>query len=334
MTKNKINYVDIIFGLSWGDEGKGKVTSVFSDTKNYDIVARYSGGNNAGHTVYINNKKYKTNLIPTGVFYGIKSIIGPNCVLNIKSFFEEIKYLKDNGFDTSVIKVSPKTHIISEKHIEIDSKSSLGTTGKGIGPCYTDKVKRCGIMAKDCDELKEYLWDEKLYGNILCEGSQGFYLDINKGNYPYVTSCETLPYYACSIGFPPQYIRHIVGCAKIYDTRVGKDPDFPDSLLENEELKLISDLGQEYGVTTGRRRTVNYLNLDKLINSIQVSGSTTLIMSKCDILEKANIYKFFYKNKLEEFKDINIMKEKIESILNKECIHLYNIVFSSSPYTI
>jgi adenylosuccinate synthase len=333
MSKNKINYVDIICGLSWGDEGKGKVTTTFC-TDDYDMVCRFNGGNNAGHTVYLNGEKYKTNLIPSGVFYGIKSIIGPNCVLNIKAFFEEIEYLKNNGFNTDVIKVSPKTHIITDEHINIDSKSNLGTTGRGIGPCYTDKTKRCGIRAIDCDELLDYIWDEQLYGNILCEGAQGFYLDVNYGNYPYVTSSETLPYAACSLGFAPQYIKNIFGCAKIYDTRVGKDPDFPDSLLDNEELKLIGELGQEFGVTTGRRRTVNYLNLDKLIYSINVSGTQTLIISKCDILEKANIYKYYYNNELICCDNIDIMKENIEEILNKECRHLYTIVFSSSPHSI
>jgi adenylosuccinate synthase len=241
---------------------------------------------------------------------------------------------KENGFDTSVIKVSPKTHIITEKHIELDSKSNLGTTGRGIGPCYTDKVKRCGFRARDFDILLEYLWDEQLYGNILCEGAQGFYLDINYGNYPYVTSSETLPYAACSLGFAPQYIRNIFGCAKIYDTRVGKDDDFPDSLLENKELELIGQLGHEFGVTTGRRRTVNYLNLDKLIYSINVTGTQTLIMSKCDILEKAEIFKYYYNNELISCKNIKSMKNDIEDILNKNCLHLYTILFSSSPHTI
>ena len=95
---NKIEYADIVFGLCWGDEGKGKVVSSLSCDNEYDFVCRFNGGNNAGHTIYVNNIKYKTHLIPSGVFYGIKSIIGPNCVVNVKSFFEELKYLEDNGF--------------------------------------------------------------------------------------------------------------------------------------------------------------------------------------------------------------------------------------------
>ena len=89
---NNIEFVDIVFGLCWGDEGKGKVVSSLCST--YDMVCRFNGGNNAGHTIYVNGEKYKTHLIPSGVFYGIKSVIGPNCVVNVKSFFEELKYLR------------------------------------------------------------------------------------------------------------------------------------------------------------------------------------------------------------------------------------------------
>ena len=103
---------------------------------------RFNGGNNAGHTIYKNLVKYKTHLIPSGVFYGIKSVIGPNCVVNVNSFFEEINYLKSNGFNTNLIYISPKAHIVTDEHIDIDKKEYgyLGTP-RGIGPCYTDKVK-------------------------------------------------------------------------------------------------------------------------------------------------------------------------------------------------
>ena len=136
----------------------------------YDFVCRWAGGDNAGHTVYINNKKIETHLIPCGVFHGIKSIIGPSCVLNINSFAKEVSYLKENGFDTSLIKISPKTHIVTSEHIEKDKKifhKKLGTTAKGIAPCYSDKMLRVGKLAKDTYELGEFIWDEKLYGNIL-----------------------------------------------------------------------------------------------------------------------------------------------------------------------
>ena len=82
--EDNIDSVDICCGLAWGDEGKGKIVSYLSKTGNYDFVCRWGGGNNAGHTIYKNGKKYKTHLIPSGVFYGVKSVIGPNCVVNIE----------------------------------------------------------------------------------------------------------------------------------------------------------------------------------------------------------------------------------------------------------
>lgn len=331
----KINYVDIVCDLSWGDTGKGKVSSFLSKTEDYDFVCRWAGGNNAGHTVYLNNKKYKTHLIPCGVFHGVKSIIGPDCVLNVKSFLEEVKYLEDNGFDTSLIKVSPKTNIVTEEHINRDKArlhSKLGTTAKGIAPCYSDKMLRVGLQAKDVQELKDFIWNERLYGNILCEGAQGFYLDINYGNYPYVTSSSTLPYAACSLGFSPKKVRNIWGLCKLYDTRSGVDTLFPNSLLQDKNLLRLGDLGKEYGVTTGRRRTCNWLNLDLLINAINKSGTTHLVINKCDILYKLGLYKLYYQNKLLNFTMIEDMKQFIENKIRENCYDdLEYIRFSSSP---
>jgi adenylosuccinate synthase len=333
---NKIEYVDIVFGLCWGDEGKGKVVS--SLCKNYDMVCRFNGGNNAGHTIYVNNNKYKTHLLPSGVFHGIKSVIGPNCVVNVKSFFEELKYIEDNGFKTDNVFISPKAHIITDNHINIDKEKNkyLGTTSKGIGPCYTDKVNRKGIRAEDIPELKKYLWDGVLEGKILCEGAQGFRLDIDYGNYPYVTSSSTLPYMACSLGFSPYNIRSSIGCCKIYDTRSGVDPDFPPELHNNNELKKIAEVGQEFGVTTGRGRIVNYLNLDKLIEAINITGCDNIIISKCDILEKVGIFKLFYKNKLLQYSNFDSMKKDIiyKLILDTLFIDDSKIIFSSTPHSI
>ena len=162
------------------------------------------GGNNAGHTIYKDGIKYKTHLIPSGIFINIPSIIGPDCVINVNSFFEEVNYLKKHGFNTKLIFISPNTHLAKEEHINEDKAKlfkSQGTTCKGIAPCYRDKYARKGTLAKNVPEFTDYIWDEKLYGNVLCEGAQGFWLDINYGNYPYVTSSNTLPYGACSLGF-------------------------------------------------------------------------------------------------------------------------------------
>ena len=179
-----IEYADIVVGCCWGDEGKGKITAKLASKKNddgspfYSAVVRWAGGNNAGHTIYKNGERFKTHLIPSGIFYGIKSIIGPACVLNVKSFMEELSYLDVNGFDTSLVKVSPRCHIVTENHINFDKNNlakKLGTTSKGIAPAYADKAARKGLLASEVLP-SQYIWDEKICGKILCEGAQGVWL--------------------------------------------------------------------------------------------------------------------------------------------------------------
>lgn len=328
-----------MLGLT-GDEGKGKATSKLASQRmlttgelHYDYVARWAGGNNAGHTIYINGEKYKTHLVPAGVFHGITSVIGPNCVLHKESFLKEMRQLRDWGFDTSVVKVSPRTNIVKDSHIEFDKKNladKLGTTAKGIAPCYSSKAARVGVLAKDVFP-NSMLWDEKLDGNILCEGAQGVWLDINQGHYPYVTSSETLPYAACSLGFPPQCINDIWGVAKIYDTRSGEDPLFPSSLLDDPELLSLADLGSEYGVTTGRRRKVNWLNLDKLIHSVNMTGTTRLLINKCDIMSDLGIFKMYLNNELKTFESMSVMQDVIKSKIESEDNFVREIIFSYGP---
>lgn len=347
---------DVIYDIQMGDCGKGKVSSFLSSqnslqggsTKHYHLVARWAGGANAGHTVYVGNKKYKTHLIPSGVFHGVKSLVGPGCVVNLESLKKELNYLHQNGFNIDLVKISPMAHIVTEEHIQFDKDNlakKLGTTSSGIAPAYGSKYSRVGVrfadIAENNDEViqidnlnfkwSDLLYKEELSGNILCEGAQGFYLDINWGNYPFVTSSETLPYAACSIGFSPTKIKNIYAVAKIYETRSGEDPDFPDSLFDNQELATICEVGMEYGVTTGRRRKVNYLNLNKAINALRIGGGNILVMSKCDILEATSIFRLFYNDELLSFNSISEMKLFIEKTLLRECSELKKIYFSSSP---
>ncbi len=330
-----ITNVDICCGLSWGDEGKGKVVSYLARHGGYDYVCRWAGGNNAGHTIYVDGNKYKTNLIPSGIFYGVKSIIGPGCVINKESFEEEINYLKSNGFNTSLIKVSPKAHVVTDSHIQEDKDKykGQGSTCKGIAPCYRDKYARMGTRVENIPFFNDYLWNGKLDGNILCEGAQGFWLDIDYGNYPYTTSSSTLPYGACSLGFSPKLINKIYGAVKIYDTRVGIDPDFPDSLLCDDELSEVARVGKEFGTTTGRARKANWLNINKLTQAIDISGATHIIISKVDILEEVGIYKMIVNDEIIKFDDINKMKKEINYLLKGNC-NLKKIIYSGDVETI
>lgn len=323
-----IERVDIIYGLAWGDEGKGKISNAMA--KHYDYVCRWNGGPNAGHTVYVNNKKYKTHIIPSGIFAGKRCIIGPGCVINIDKFYEEIKTLQEAGFDTTLIKVSPNAHIITKEHIAYDKEhlAHLGTTSQGIAPCYSDKMLRKGIRAKEILD-SGWLWNEELNGKILCEGAQSVWLDIDHGDYPYVTSSTTMPYGACSLGFSPKKINRIIGVAKAYDTKSGVDPLFPESLWNNPDLNRIIELGGEYGSTTGRKRLVNWLNLDKLYKAIKLSGCSELIINKYDVLQAIGIFKVIVNGTIIEFDTFNSMKHYVNDyFIMSDIEHLHEITWS------
>ena len=146
---------DIVLGLTHGDEGKGKVTHHLCKNKDYTHVIRYNGGCNAGHTIFHGGKKFITHHIPCGVFYGIKSIIGPGCVINPKKFLEEIDNLEKNGISAkSLVRIAENAHVITDFHLAQDGKDEeIGTTKRGNGPAYRDKYARKGIRACDVPEL-------------------------------------------------------------------------------------------------------------------------------------------------------------------------------------
>ena len=342
-----IEKVDIVCGLAWGDEAKGKIISSLLHAKqtNYNWVCRWSGGSNAGHTIWFKNKKYITHIVPAGILYGIKSYIGPECYININDLIVELNYLKEKGFDTSLLHISPNAHIITEIHKEEDRKyytKQKGSTGKGIALCARDKFARKGIQICNYNQSerllefnpKIFLETSKLSGVILCEGAQGVWLDINYGNYPYVTSSLTHPYSACSLGFPPQKIRNIYGAAKIYDTRVGIDPFFPENLLEDSELSKIAEIGNEFGSTTNRLRKVNWLNLDKLIESIQITGTTDIIISKVDVLKQLGKFKVIHNSNEVLFQSSKELCDYIQTHITAECSLIKKIIFSETAKNI
>ncbi|EMD17077.1 adenylosuccinate synthase [Eggerthia catenaformis OT 569 = DSM 20559] len=140
----------VVVGSQWGDEGKGKITDYLAQKA--DLVVRYSGGNNAGHTIVYEGKKFALRLIPSGIFTAGEVIMGNGMVINPKAFLEEVSYLNDAGINTEKIHISDRAHVILPYHIKIDAleeklrgESAIGTTGRGIGPAYVDKYDRCGI---------------------------------------------------------------------------------------------------------------------------------------------------------------------------------------------
>ncbi|NBP04205.1 MAG: hypothetical protein EBU90_29745 [Proteobacteria bacterium] len=163
----------------------------------------------------------------------------------------------------------------------------------------------------------------------MCEGAQSVWLDIDHGDYPYVTSSTTMPYGACSLGISPRKVRQLIGVAKIYDTKSGKDPLFPESLWEDPVLNKIVEEGGEYGSTTGRKRLVNWLNLDKLKKAIILSGCTELIINKCDVLEKIGVFSVIHGNEKINFVTLHEMKEYIiNTLMYGKGGDLYDIRFS------
>ena len=162
----------IVLGAQWGDEGKGKMTDYLAEEAN--VVVRFQGGNNAGHTVVVGDKVYKLHLIPSGILYEDKlNVIGNGVVVDPKALFEEIDYLEGVGVKVTPEKliISDRAHLIMPYHKVLDKlkekargKNDIGTTGKGIGPCYTDKFERCGIRV--CDLMHEDVFTEKLRENI------------------------------------------------------------------------------------------------------------------------------------------------------------------------
>ena len=145
----------VLLGAQWGDEGKGKATDLLGDRVQY--VVRYQGGNNAGHTVVIGDQKYALHLLPSGILSpNVVSVIGNGVVIDPAVLLEEIKGLNERGINTSKLKISTNAHLITPYHRTIDKvserflgKSKIGTTGRGIGPAYADKINRIGIRVQD-----------------------------------------------------------------------------------------------------------------------------------------------------------------------------------------
>ena len=156
----------VLVGAQWGDEGKGKICDLIAG--DFDAVVRYSGGNNAGHTIVVNGKKYGLHQVPSGIMYADHvSVIGNGCVVNPKVVLEEIDMFEADGITTKNLKISGNAHVIMPYHVDLDGafeqklgKKSIGTTKRGIGPCYQDKMARIGLRMQDM--LDEELFRDKL----------------------------------------------------------------------------------------------------------------------------------------------------------------------------
>jgi adenylosuccinate synthase len=335
-----MNKADVIIGLQHGDEAKAKCAySICQQNKNYyNYVVRYNGGPNAGHTIYHEGRKFVTHQIPVGVFFDIHSIIGPCSVVDIEKLTKEADELSEFlGKDIyNLILIDKRAHIITKDHIKSDSDgSTIGSTKSGIAYAYGDKYLRKGIRYESsiygfiCIDSYKMFHEEK--ANLLFEGAQGWGLDIDFGDYPYVTSSHCGIAGVIASGINHQMIGSVYGIAKIYETYVGNKEFQPK---ENTELPRFQEVGQEIGATTGRLRQCNYLNLDTLIPAIKINGVTDIIFNKVDILEELNIFKLIYKKEIKIFKNFLEMKFFINDTLMNEIPHFVNIIYSGNPYKI
>ena len=156
----------VVLGAQWGDEGKGKVTDFFAS--NADMVVRFQGGNNAGHTIVVKDETIKLSLTPSGVLYpDCIPVIASGCVVDLGVLMDELKMLKEKNVDTSKLKLSSNAHLIMPYHKLLDElienklgKNMIGTTKRGIGPCYADKIQRLGIRVQDL--FDEEIFEEKV----------------------------------------------------------------------------------------------------------------------------------------------------------------------------
>ena len=292
--------LDILVGLQYGDCGKGKVTD--SIAENYDTVVRFNGGNNAGHTLKFDGVTLKLHSVPSGIAHeNVLNIISRGCVVNPAELCKEIQEVeivlgKTLGPDR--FRISGKCHVITEQNILEDAQKSvnkIGTTGKGIGPTFSAKHARESLRLSDVisqyPPLKKFLLEDdsivlgqlELGYNILAEGAQGTWLDIDHGEYPYVTSCNTLASHACTtLGVGINYVRDIIGVFKAYTTRVGNGTLSDEWSKDDPTYKKIFDV--EVGTTTGRNRRCGPLDLPKLKKAIMMNGVTRLVMTKSDML--------------------------------------------------
>ena len=328
---------DIVVGLSFGDEGKGKVTHHLLKNGDYTHCIRFNGGCNAGHTIYHEGVKFVTHHIPAGVFFGVRSIIGNGCVVNIDQFNREIQMLHEGGINTDgLIFIANNAHIITDAHLEEDGKdTTIGTTKRGNGPAYRDKYDRQGTLASEALVGTPYLIDmyRELHETdedvvILCEGAQGFGLDIDWGDYPYVTSSHCTTAGALLNGIPPQAVRRVYGITKAYDTYVGAK-NFHG---EGRVFDLLQSLGKEFGATTGRPRQCNWLNVRDLKKAVDINGVTDVIINKVDILREVGEWNLRSSNNNAIMLKLGsevAWKQYIRRLLNDNT--KINVVFSESP---
>ncbi|MCD6373238.1 MAG: adenylosuccinate synthetase [Thermococcus sp.] len=286
----------IVVGGQWGDEGKGSIIAYLALEDKPEVIARGGVGTNAGHSVFINGKKYAVRQLPTGFIQTTaRLLVGAGVLVDPEVFFHELEHLKDFNVAERV-GIDYRCAIIEEKHKQLDRSNShlhekIGTTGSGCGPANADRVMRKAKLARDIKELEPYLTDVAQEVNdaldegklVLVEGTQGFGLSLYYGTYPYVTSKDTTASaIASDVGIGPTRVDDVIVVFKSFPTRVGEGP-FPTEMSREEAEKM--DL-VEYGTVTGRRRRVGWFDFEFARYSAKINGATMLAVTMLDKYDK------------------------------------------------
>lgn len=325
------NYVDAVIGLQYGDEGKGKITQSLVSQGNYEVCARFNGGPNAGHTIYHEGKKLVNHQLPTSIlFKGVKSYIGPGCVLDWGGLEDELE--ENRAEFLKRLWISPRVPLISIENKEGDDYK--GSTKRGIAPAYGDFYARKSALAGELSLFyndREIVEDIEECGTLLLEGAQGFYLDPWHGAYPWTSSSLVLPAAAAAtFGFDPRKIRNVYGVAKPYETAVGYHPKFGKE--QKDSFMKLQQIGEEFGATTGRVRQVQYLNVDRLIKSLLATTTTHLIFNKCDVFKSVEDFSYMFQGEVCTFNSFQEWYEELQAILFNYCDDLRLIKCFGSPY--
>jgi adenylosuccinate synthase len=280
----------LVVGGAFGDEGKGKVISYLAVKDDVDVAVRGGVGPNAGHTVVCGGRTYRVRLIPSAfVNTRTRLLIGAGVVVNPQILLEEVDLTGVRGR----LAVDYQTGVIEEEHIKQDRighlKEKIGTTGSGAGPANADRVLRKGKVARDIPVLQEFLTDVASEVNaaldegkrVLVEGTQGTFLSLYHGTYPYVTSKDTTASAVCSdVGLGPLRVGEIIVVFKAYFTRVGEGP------LEGElPTEEVAKRGWcEFGTVTGRMRRVAPFNFKLAKRACILNSATQIALTKIDVL--------------------------------------------------
>ncbi|MDQ3840895.1 MAG: adenylosuccinate synthetase [Thermoproteota archaeon] len=280
----------VIVGGFFGDEGKGKIIAYFAKQYRPAIAARGGVGPNAGHTFMVGGKKFKVRMLPSAAANpSTKLLIGPGVLINPQILLEEIK-----NFDAcGRVFIDSNCGIITDNHIEKDRteypKAKIGTTGTGTGPANSERALRTLLIAKNMPELFAYIEDVSYsvnYAldnneNVIIEGTQGTFLSLYFGDYPFVTSKDVTSSAICSdVGVGPKKVDNVLLVFKSYITRVGKGPlknEINDS--EARERGWI-----EYGSVTGRQRRAAPFDIELAKKSIRLNSATHLALTKLDVV--------------------------------------------------